>query len=119
MKGVGGSIPASARRSSTSTPRQGVLSFDHFVTQWMSRVILVCGKAMNSSQVQRFTGRGPTFSVNDQSAVDSRGVGPAERTGKPSVRDWPGGMRSASSDAGRRPVKPRVTMEHLLRFHIL
>ena len=26
------------------------------------------------------------------------------------MRDWPGGMRSATSDAGRRPVKPRVAM---------
>ena len=55
-------------------------------------------------------GRGPILSVNDQSLSDTRGVGPAERTGKPSVSDCPGGMRSASSGAGRRPVKPLVAM---------
>src|SRR4051794_11041744 len=112
-KSVGGSSPASARRSSIVTPLHAVFSFDHFVTQWMSRVILVCGKAWNSAQDQRFAGRGPTFSVNDQSSSDTRGVGPADRTGKPSVSDWPGGMRSANSGAGRRPVKPLVAMIQL------
>src|SRR5215211_7011616 len=51
----------------------------------MSRVILVCGRAWNSAQVQHFTGRGPTLSVNDQSPGETRGVGPAVRTGNPSV----------------------------------
>src|SRR5215218_5180978 len=80
----------------------------------MSRVSLVCGRALNSAQVQRFTGRGPTLSVNDQLSSETRGVGPAERTGKPSVSDCPGGMRSANSGAGRRPVKPLVAMIMLL-----
>src|SRR5918994_1237773 len=80
----------------------------------MSRVILVCGRARNSAQVQRFTGRGPTLIVNDQSPSETRGVGPAERTGKLSVTDCPGGIRSASSGAGRRPVKPLVAMIMLL-----
>src|SRR5215210_7699820 len=35
------------------------------------------------------------------------GVGPAERTGKPSTRYWPGGMRSSPSARLRRPRKPR------------
>ena len=46
------------------------------------------------------------------------GVGPAERTGKSSVRYWPGGMRPPSSSASRRPWKPRVmkaTAEPYLR----
>src|SRR3712207_2729308 len=76
----------------------------------MSRVILVCGRARNSAQVQRITGRGPILRVNDQSASEIRGVGPAERTGKPSVSDCPGGTRSDSSGAGRRPVKPLVSI---------
>src|SRR5215217_8721902 len=85
----------------------------------MSRVILVCGRAFNSAQVQRFTGRGPTLSVKDQSPSETRGVGPAERTGKPSVSDCPGGIRSASSGAGRRPVKPLVAMIMLLDAGLL
>src|ERR671910_833061 len=85
----------------------------------MSRVILVCGRALNSAQVQRFTGRGPTLSVNDQSPNETRGVGPAVRTGNPSVSDWPGGTRSANSGAGRRPVKPLVAMTLLLEVNQL
>src|ERR671916_443484 len=100
--------------SSIRTPVHGVFSLDHLVTQWMSRVILVCGRAWNSAQVQRCTGRGPTLSVNDQSPSETRGVGPAVSTGNPSVRDWPGGTRSASSGAGRRPVKPLVAITLLL-----
>src|SRR5215207_8421549 len=82
----------------------------------MSRVILVCGKAWNSAQFQRFTGREPTFSENGQPPRETRGVGPAESTGNPSVTDCPGGMRSASSEAGRRPVKPLVAMRRSLKL---
>ena len=78
-------MPAAARMSSISTPSQAVSSFDHLVTQWMSRVCSVCGSALNSSQVQFATGFGPTFSVNDQSSVLTCGVGPAESTGKSAV----------------------------------
>jgi glutaminyl-tRNA synthetase len=35
---------------------QAVLSFDHEVTQWMSRVILVRGSALNSDQLHALTG---------------------------------------------------------------
>src|SRR5437763_1889695 len=38
---------------STETPSQTVSSFDHLVTQWMSRVISSLGKLRNSSQVHR------------------------------------------------------------------
>ena len=82
MKPVGGSIPASARMSSTSTPSQAVSNFDQVVTQWMSRVILLCGSALNSAQFQIFTGLTPSFSVKVQSSVLMRGVGPADKTGK-------------------------------------
>ena len=112
MKAVGGSMPASARMSSTSTPSQAVSNFDHAVTQWMSRVILVCGSALNSAQVHFLTGRGPCLSVNVQSSVRTRGVGPAESTGKPWSRYWPGGMRASVSVGGFRPEeKPRVTID--------
>src|SRR6185312_14900681 len=44
------SIPSSS--TSTDTPVQVVSSFDHFVTQWMSTVIVSLGSARNSSQLQ-------------------------------------------------------------------
>src|SRR4051794_27520383 len=101
--------------SSTATPSQAVLSFDHEVTQWISRVILVRGSALNSDQLHVLTGRDPTFSVKVQSAGSIRGVGPAVSTGKLSTRCCPGGIRSDGSDPDWRPVKPRVTMADLLR----
>src|SRR5205814_471153 len=96
--------------SSTATPSQAVLSFDHEVTQWMSRVILVRGSELNSDQLHALIGRGPTFSVKLQSAGSIRGVGPAVSTGKLSTRCCPGGIRSDSSDPDWRPVEPRGTM---------
>src|SRR3954452_15146817 len=100
--------------SSIATPSHAVLSFDHAVTQWMSRVILVRGRALNSDQFHTLTGRGPTFSVKVQSAGSIRGVGPAVSTGKLSTRCCPGGSRSESSDPDGRPLKPRVTMADFL-----
>src|SRR3954466_15460665 len=100
--------------SSMATPSQAVLSFDHEVTQWMSRVTLVCGSALNSDQLHTLTGRGPTFSVKVQFAGSIRGVGPAVSTGKLSTRCCPGGIRSDGSDPDWRPVKPRVTMVDFL-----
>src|SRR3954469_15036903 len=96
--------------SSTATPSQAVLSFDHEVTQWISRVILVRGSALNSDQLHALTGRDPTFSVKVQSAGSMRGVGPAVSTGKLSTRCCPGGIRSDGSDPDWWPVKPRVTI---------
>src|SRR5271156_1303190 len=76
-------IPAAARMSSTSTPSQGVSSFDQLVTQWISRVTLVCGSPLNSIQLHFCSGLGPSFSSNVQSSVEMLGVALAERTGKP------------------------------------
>src|SRR3954451_12559494 len=118
MTGVGALRPASARMSSTATPSQAVLSFDHEVTQWMSRVILLRGSVLNSDQLHALTGRGQTFSVKVQSAGSIRRVGPAVRTGKLSTRCCPGGIRSDSSDPDGRPVKPRVTMAVFLRKRV-
>src|SRR3954452_14684720 len=100
--------------SSMATPSQAVLSFDHEVTQWMSRVTLVCGSALNSDQLHTLTGRGPTFSVKVQFAGSIRGVGPAVSTGKLSTACCPGGIRSDSSGLDWRPVKPRVAMVDFL-----
>src|SRR5262249_644250 len=116
--GVGALRPASARMSSTATPSQAVLSFDHEVTQWMSRVILVRGSALNSDQFHALTGRDPTFSVKVQPGGSIRGVGPAVSTGKLSTRCCPGGIRSDSSDPDWRPVKPRVAMAEFLRWRL-
>jgi len=65
--------------SSIDTPSQNVSNFDHVVTQWMSRVILVCGSALNSAQFHVFTGLTRSFSVKDQSSVLTRGVGPSRK----------------------------------------
>ncbi len=110
MNAVGGSMPASAKISSTSTPSQAVSNFDHAVTQWMSRVILVCGSALKSAHDHSATGLARTFSVNFQSSIEMRGLGPADSTGKSSVTNWPGGSLLATSRGGCRPPNPRVTM---------
>src|ERR671912_2146323 len=101
-------VSTSSRNVSTETPSQVVPSFDHLVTQWMSLVISSEGKARNSSHDQVL---GPSTSpsiVKSHSSRGVRGVGPAERTGKPSTRYWPGGTRSeVPSGSRRRPRKPR------------
>src|SRR6187551_1559800 len=91
------------------TPCQPVSSFDHFVTQWMSAVTCSLGSAWSSSQVQR-TGSTPEPSiVNVHSSSGVWGVGPAERTGKSSVRYCPGGIRS-EGPSRRRPLNPLETI---------
>src|SRR5690606_2690122 len=56
------------------------------------------------------TGRTPSLTVKRQVARSTRGVGPAERTGKSSVRYCPGGRRSPMPSVGLLPVKPRVAI---------
>src|SRR5215831_16326802 len=81
------SIPS--RSVSTETPCQRVSSFDHLVTQWMSRVISSLGRARNSSQDQtRGSSSSPTIEKSHSSS-DAWGVGPAESTGKSRVTYWP------------------------------
>src|ERR687898_3416768 len=97
-------VSTSSSRVSTETPSQLVPSFDHLVTQWMSVVISSEGSARNSSQVHLL---GSSISPTMEKSHSSRGVwgvGPAERTGKPSSRYCPGG--SAVSWLLRRPKKP-------------
>src|SRR5215204_6159814 len=100
-------VSTSSSNVSTETPSQVVPSFDHLVTQWMSLVISSEGKARNSSHDHVL---GPSTSpsiVKSHSSRGVRGVGPAERTGKPSTRYWPGGIRTSPSARLRRPRKPR------------
>lgn len=79
-------ILASFSKVSIETPRQTVSSFDHLVTQWISVWTSVCGRAFRESH-DHLPALSPSISIeNSQVAVSTLGVGPAERTGKPSSR---------------------------------
>ncbi len=92
------------------------VEFDHEVTPWMSRVILVRESALNSDQLQALTGQGPTFSMKVQSAGSIRGVGPAACPGNCRRGAVPGESGPIAPDW--RPVKPRVTMADFLRRRV-
>src|ERR687898_2145661 len=97
-------VSTPSRRVSTETPSHLVPSFDHLVTQWISVVISSEGSSLNSSHLLLL---GSSTSPSTEKSHCSRGVwgvGPAERTGKPSSRYCPGG--SAVSWLLRRPKKP-------------
>src|SRR5688500_13796829 len=73
----------------------------------MSLVISSEGHDKNSSHAHVL---GPSTSpsiVKSHSSRGVRGVGPAERTGKPSTRYWPGGILTSPSARLRLPRKPR------------
>src|SRR5467141_2324610 len=97
----------SERSVSIEIPSQTVSNLDHFVTQWMSFVVVWRGSATNSSHVQRALRPSAPSSVKSQALSGVRGVGPAERTGKSRVSYWPGGSRPAVSADCRLPRKPR------------
>src|SRR5215211_5156786 len=86
------------------TPSHLVPSFDHLVTQWMSFVISSERSCLNSSQVHLLGSSISPTMEKSHSSSGVRGVGPAERTRKPSTRYCPGG--SAVSWLLRRPLKP-------------
>src|SRR5687768_5355475 len=86
------------------TPSHMVPSFDHLVTQWMSLVISSKASCLNSSQVHLLGSSTSPTMEKSHSSSGVWGVGPAERTGKPSTRYCPGG--SAVSWLLRRPLKP-------------
>src|SRR5690242_13043088 len=92
---------------SMETPVHTVPNFDHFVTQWMSRVMVSCGSAANSSQLHVTLGAPRVPSVKLHFARGVCGVGPADSTGKSRVSYCPGGSRAAAPASGRRPRKPR------------
>src|SRR5678815_295253 len=89
---------------STETPSQDVPSFDHRVTQCKSTVKLSVGKLRNDFQSHRRKTLVPSVIVNSHWSSDTRGVGPADKTGKSVVRYCPGG--SFTSASLRRPEKP-------------
>src|ERR671927_25654 len=80
---------------SMETPSHLVPSFDHLVTQWMSRVISSEGSCLNSSHVHLLGSSTSPVIEKSHCSIGVRGVGPAERTGKPSTRYWPGGNLSS------------------------
>src|SRR5215210_8517006 len=106
------STPSS--KVSTETPSHLVPSFDHLVTQCISMVISSEGNRLNSSHVHLF---GSSTSPMMEKSHFSRGVcgvGPAESTGKPSTRYWPGG--NCVSWLLRRPLKPREKNPSLMFY---
>src|SRR6266702_8387938 len=90
---------------STDTPFQAVSSFDHLVTQWMSTLMSSVGRLLNSSQAHVFGWSISPLMVKVHFARSTRGVGPAERTGKSLTVCWPGGTRELLSGSRRRPLK--------------
>src|SRR6516164_1962264 len=86
---------------STDTPRHWVSSLDQRVTQWMSAVMVSAGSARNSCQVQDLLIWPPWVMENVHASSGVCGVGPADNTGNPSVRYWPGGTRPASPAGAR------------------
>src|SRR5919107_2082033 len=121
MQGAGPTsrAAASARSVSTETPSHSVPNLDHLVTQWMSVVTGSRGSAWNSSHVHRAVWPPGPRRVKSQAASETRGVGPAERTGKSRVSYWPGGNRSVPVVRGR-PRNPRENDNAMLAslFHV-
>src|SRR5262245_12348821 len=72
----------------------------------MSVLIVVCGSASNSSQLQTRSKPPPSCRARDQCTTSICGVGPADRMGKSVVTCWPGGTR-VSGFWPRLDLKPR------------
>src|SRR5262249_42744033 len=89
------------------TPRHAVSNFDQLVTQWMSTVTSVCGSASNSLQLHCIRTLSSNVSAKLHLARSTRGVGPAESTGKSLTRCWPGGRRAERGSAAPLRRKPR------------
>ena len=105
----GGLICASASSVSIATPRQFVSCFDHYVTQWISVCISVCSRLLSDSHDQ-VPAVSPAISIEkSQVLVSTLGVGPADKTGKPSSRYWPGGTGRVGVFL-RRPKKLSLIM---------
>src|ERR687896_521535 len=107
-------VSTPSRRVSTETPSHLVPSLDHLVTQWISLVISSEGSWLNSSQVHLLGSSTSPTMEKSHSSRGVRGVGPAERTGKPSSRYCPGG--SAVSRPLRRPKKPLEKNPSVITF---
>src|SRR3569623_2202649 len=84
----------------------------------MSRVMVACGSAANSSQLHGADGAPRAPSVKLHLASGVCGVGPADSTGKSRVSYWPGGRRAADPESGRRPRKPREMGDVMLMLPV-
>jgi hypothetical protein len=101
------SVVTCCRRVSIGTPDQCVSNFDQLVTQWMSTVISSCGSAENCCHVQRCSVSTWPWMAKFHRSRSDRGVGPADKTGKPSpVSYCPGGSLPGGA-VRRRPANPR------------
>ena len=82
---------------STETPSQSVSSFDHLVTQWMSRRDRLARQRLEL--VPRPAPRLVDLALDREAPALQRrcGVGPAESTGKSRRQYWPGGTRPSCS----------------------
>src|SRR6266852_5693129 len=89
------------------TPLQTVSSLVHLVTQWMSLVTSSAGSLRNSSQVHFLGWSISPSTTNVHSDSATRGVGPAERTGKSLTTYCPGGTRELLAVSRRLPRNPR------------
>src|SRR4051812_1317030 len=73
--------------SSNATPRHGVSNFDHLVTQWMSTVTSVAGKASTSGHDNVFgSATNPPMRRAQSDKSLYSGTLPAWSTGKRSVK---------------------------------
>src|ERR671910_528196 len=109
---------ASAGSASTETPSQTVPNLDHLVTQWMSAVMGSRGSTWNSSHVHRAVRPSGLRSVKSHAPGATRGVAPAESTGKSRVSYWPGGSRSAAAADRGRPRNPRENSDVILATNL-
>src|SRR5215208_8333066 len=82
----------------------------------MSLVISSEGSPINSSHVHFLGSSTSPTTEKSHSSREVRGVGPAERTGKPSSRYWPGGSLSSCL---LRPKKPREKNPSLMLCYLL
>src|SRR5258708_9454462 len=100
-------VSTPSRIVSTETPFQAVSSVVHLVTQWMSLVTSSAGSLRKSSQVHFLGSSISPSTTNVHSAKATRGVGPAERTGKSLTTYCPGGTRELLEVSRRLPRNPR------------
>src|SRR5260370_31819735 len=102
-----GAVWEASRIVSTDTPFQTVSSLVHLVTQWMSLVTSSAGSLRNSSQVHFLGWAISPSTTNVHSESATRGVRPAERTGKSFTTYCPGGTRELLAVSLRLPRNPR------------
>src|SRR5260370_34854359 len=100
-------VSTPSRIVSTETPLQTVSSLVHLVTQWMSVVTSSAGSLRNSSQVHFLGWAISPSTTNVHSESATRGVGPADRTGKSFTTYCPGGTRELLAVSLRLPRNPR------------